>query len=110
MYRVFVMDFVVGNGQTVSFCYDRWFYECDFYSTYVHLYTIVKDPLILVGQAFHTGHLKLQFRRQLLGIYLLEWTQLHISLCNFANTLFALDTIIWRWHSSGIFSIKSFYN
>jgi hypothetical protein len=61
-----------------------------------------------VVETYDTGHLYLLFRRQLMSNYLLEWNDLYAKLGNFQLQPLQYDIIIWRWHSSGLFSVHSF--
>lgn len=62
----------IGNGNTTAFWLDRWCGDCALQAHYPHLFSIVTDRFILVANAFATSTLKLDFKRQLTGIYLQE--------------------------------------
>jgi hypothetical protein len=62
-----------------------------------------------VAQAFETDVLHIDFRRQLIGIYLQDWNDLFNHFSNLSLSPSLPNTCVWRWHPSGIFSVHSFY-
>jgi zinc-binding in reverse transcriptase len=84
--------------------------ECALSSYYPLLFSITVKPNITVHDALITGTLCLDFKRQLVGDYLVNWNQLVQHVGSF--TIYPLDSDInrWRRHSSSIFfSVHSFY-
>jgi hypothetical protein len=77
------------------FWIDRWYGECALFSIFSHLYFIAINPKITVAATFSAGKLHIEFKRQMVGIYLMEWDQLvkdldKIILCSIP------DIPIWR--------------
>jgi hypothetical protein len=89
--------------------HDRWFKECVLYRFYSLLYSIVVHPKKFVANAYKSDVLTLEFRRQLVGSYLHEWIHLHNLVGTMVLNSMENDICIWRWHSSGLFSVHSFY-
>lgn len=104
---------IVGSGQDTLFWLDRWHGDCALYSQYPNLFQITTDPFFKVHEAFlyNDPHNSIQFTRQLTGTLLEEWHQL-ISHC-FNPPILTVNThpdrILWRWQSSGFFSVHSLY-
>jgi hypothetical protein len=61
---------VLGSDTSVLFWTDRWHNGCALSSSYSFLYYIVNEPNISITSAFKFGSLQLNFRRQLVGVYL----------------------------------------
>lgn len=81
------------------------------YRTYLKPFQIALNPTITVSRAFTHTSITIQFTKQLTGTLLAEWNLLTSSLpfsSVFAN-ISLLDKIVWRWHSSGQFTVKSLY-
>jgi hypothetical protein len=87
---------------------DRWHNKCAMYSTFSKLYSITINPSIIVATMFSNDELYLDFKRQIVGIYLIEWDQI---LSNLVDIIFHPTTYIsiWRWSGSCQFYVHSLY-
>jgi hypothetical protein len=61
------------------FWIDRWRKDYAIYCTHPLLYPIANDFTITVENIFTNGTLHLEFRRQLVGVFLNEWHTLSMS-------------------------------
>ena len=104
------IDKIVHNGAHTSFRNDRWISSSALSAVYPHLYNIAVDPTISVADVFADNLLNLRFYRQLVDIYLDEWSMLLNQVSSFQLSSDLHDQIKWRWSSSGLFSVKSFYS
>lgn len=104
---------IVNSGKDTLFWLDIWVGECALYSQYPDLFQLTTNPLLTVDEAFlhNNPSCSIHFNRQLTGTTLVEWHQL-ISHC-FSPPIFTMSTepdkILWRWHSSGLFTVHSLY-
>jgi zinc-binding in reverse transcriptase len=73
------------------------------------VYFITVHPEITVVNAYKNDILTIDFRRQLVGNYLQEWINLHNLVGILHLNPLENDICVWRWHSSGFFSVHSFY-
>jgi hypothetical protein len=99
----------ISSGVSVLFWLDRWFQGYALFYYYPSLYSIAIKPNIIVAEAYDQRYLNLQFRRQTVGNYLLEWNDLNAQLGTLQIQPLQSDITIWHWHASGIFSLHSFY-
>jgi hypothetical protein len=97
------------SDQYVLFWTNRWDVDCALYNIYSRSYSIVLNPTLIVAQAFETGVLHIDFRRQLVGIYLQELNELFNHCSKFSLSSHLLDTCCLEMHPSGILSVYSFY-
>ena len=110
--QIFDMEIsrIVGNGASTSFLLDRWhdIGNCFLYCVFPNLFRISSNPNITVAEVFTNFPFSLQFNRQFTSIILSEW----IQLLGFFPSHYldsSPDRIIWRWTSSGLFTVQSLY-
>jgi hypothetical protein len=72
------LDFnkTIGSYKTVMFWPDRWIGECALSSIFPLLYFITLYPQITVNNDFVHNIINIEFKRQLVRIYLNEWNSL----------------------------------
>jgi hypothetical protein len=101
-------DWQVGNGDSIRFWLDRWIGNCALQNIYPNLFSIAYDKEILVSKVFTPNGLQIALCRQLVSDYHTEWcalvTQFHDFHLSSTN-----DQLVWRWTSSGRFSVHSLY-
>jgi hypothetical protein len=66
----------IGSGEIILFWLDRWIEECALYSVFLLLYSITLYPQIIVDNIFVQNSINIEFKRQLVGIYLNKWNSL----------------------------------
>ena len=101
-------DWQVGNGHCIKFWLDRWIGNTALHTVYPNLFTIAYDQNILVSQVFTSNGFRIEFSRQLVGVYHTEWCALLSQFHNFQLSSHN-DQIVWRWSSTGRFSVHSLY-
>ena len=99
----------IGNDRTTAFWLDRWFTEHALQHLYPNLFSIVYNRFISVADAFANSFLQLSFKRQLTGIYLVEWNALQFQFQHFTLSDQLEDKLIWRWSKDDNFTVHSFY-
>lgn len=101
-------DWQVGNGHSIRFWLDRWAGNSALATVYPNLFDIACDKQILVSQVFSPAGLHIDFCRQLVSTYHTEWCTLLTQFQNFQLGTIN-DHIVWRWSSTGRFSVHSLY-
>lgn len=71
---------ILGNGKSIIFWTYRWLGTCALSSSFPNLFSIALDTHITVAEVLTGGSITKEFRRQLTGLYRLEWQQLLVSL------------------------------
>jgi hypothetical protein len=95
----------IGSENSVFFWIDRW-YMIVLYIALIIFFILL---LLVPAAAFSYDFLHIDFRRQLVGIFLLEWTNLNVEFKSFQLCPSSPDLNIWRWHSFDKFSVHFFY-
>ena len=99
---------VVGNGQRVKFWSDVWIGTCSLAIVFWDLFVISNEQEITVAQALQEGEVRLTFRRNVSPALYQRWLEL-TQLVNSVTLTQEVDNPVWMFHSSGTYSIRSFY-
>ena len=97
----------VGNGHNVKFWSDIWIGSCSLAIVYYDLFTIVNEQDITIAQALVGGELCLTFRSVSPAQYN-RWIEL-VQMISTVSLSEEADVPIWILHSSGTYSVSSFY-
>ena len=98
----------IKDGSQISFWEDVWRGNRPFSERFPNLYHVVFNKHDTVEQVVSTNPLNLSFRRTLGGVKLTEYINLVAYLRDF-NLADERDTISWKLHNNGQFSVRSMY-
>ena len=98
----------IKDGSQISFWEDVWRGNRPFSERFPNLYHVVFNKHDTVEQVVSTNPLNLSFRRTLVGVKLTEYINLVAYLRDF-NLADERDTISWKLHNNGQFSVRSMY-
>jgi len=98
----------IKDGSQISFWEDVWRGNRPFSERFPNLYHVVFNKHDTVEQVVSTNLLNLSFRRTLGGVKLTEYINLVAYLRDF-NLADERDTISWKLHNNGQFSVRSMY-
>jgi hypothetical protein len=98
----------VGNGRKILFWVDTWIGNCSLAILFWDLYSIVNEQQITVADAWDGTDLKCSFRRTVSPALYNRWLEL-VSLISTIRLNADEDSPIWLFHSSGTYSVRSFY-
>jgi zinc-binding in reverse transcriptase len=99
----------LGNDQTIKFWKDRWITECNLQTLFPLLYDLASNKDVTISQIIGYNRFYLSFTRTLNNALSQQLQSLYTLLSSVAlnhNT----NIIIWRWSTSGLFSVRSCYN
>jgi hypothetical protein len=97
----------VGNGKNTSFWKNIWCDSKPLSSKYPNLFEIAYDKYITVDKALSSDFQSLTFKRRLLGVLDIDYSNL-IAQCNNIVISNDDDKVLWLLGNKG-FSVKSFY-
>jgi hypothetical protein len=98
----------VVSGHQTRFWQDCWMGECPLKVLFPNIFSIALHPDIDVYQAFTEGQWRILFRRQLRGIYGVEWEQLQGMLME-VNLGEGRDKMFWALEQSRKYTSGSLY-
>jgi hypothetical protein len=100
----------VGSGDKVLFWEDVWFGHCSLAITFWDLYVLANEHHCTIASVWDEPVLKISFRRTVSQALYSRWLGL-VNLVNLVSSisLNSEDSPIWMFHSSGEYSVKSFY-
>ena len=96
------------SGRQTRFWQDCWVGECPLKTLFPNIFSIALHPDLDVCQAFSEGQWHVLFRRQLQGIYRLEWEQLQELLMD-VHLGVGRDKMIWALEQSRKYTSGSLY-
>jgi hypothetical protein len=98
----------VGDGSKIRFWEDNWFETCSLAIRYWEIFSIVNEHGCTIREAWDSTNLKFTFRRTVNRRVLNLWYELQEiarSICYSEEP----DAIIWKFNSSGKYSVQSLY-
>jgi len=101
-------QWVVGDGKKVRFWEDHWFGNSSLAVQFWQLYTINNEQGATISQVWDGVDLKLTFRRAVSQQLMLQWDELS-QIVNSITLSTEEDAIIWKFNSSGQYSVQSLY-
>lgn len=102
------IDFRVGNGKLISFWHDKWNLDKSMKDIFPELFILPNRPQILVAGCLRTTNPRSQFRK-ILNSAATEKFEILKILINRTISGNNPDSIKWKWHQSGKFTIKECY-
>jgi hypothetical protein len=98
----------VGNGRKVFFWEDIWLGQCSLVILFWDLYVIVNEHLKTIAKVWDGVELKFSLRRSVSPVLFNMWIEL-VELIKTVGFSDEEDSPIWLFHSSGTYSVSSFY-
>ena len=99
----------LGNGNKISFWDDIWVGDSSLKTQFWDVYEICQQQHCAVSEVWDGSTLKLTFNRCVEAGFLDRWHEL-IRIISDMPITDETDQPIWRLESSGVYSVKSFYN
>jgi hypothetical protein len=99
----------VGNGRKIKFWEDEWFGSSSLAIQYWDLYSIINEQGKTIEQAWNGVNLKFTFRRTVDTRLWSQWQEV-IEIATDLQLGDEEDTMIWKFNSSGRFSVQSLYD
>jgi hypothetical protein len=96
----------VGDGKRVRFWEDHWFGCCSLAIQYWEVYTIVNEHNYTLAEAWDGRNLRVTFRRTVNRRAMDQWLEL-LQITDSVCFSEELDTLIWKFNSSGKYSVQS---
>jgi len=100
--------FNVKDGSQTRFWVDTWLGNKPLKDKFPALFNIVRRKQDTIATVLSSPELNISFRRNLVGVNLLNWNRIAASLQQI-NLLQERDVFVWGFKASGFFTVKSMY-
>jgi hypothetical protein len=98
----------VGDGRKIRFWGDQWFSSCSLAIQYWEIYSLVHEQGKTIREAWDGQDLRFSFRRTVDNRLMSQWLEV-VQIASSLQYSEEEDTMIWKFNSSGKFSVQSLY-